>query len=161
MERKRLPPERAAITHKFSINGYDGYITVGMYEEGNPGEIFVKISKTGSTLSGMIDCWAIAISMLLQGGMTVEELYSKFSSVRFEPLGFTNNELIPQATSIVDYIFKWLHMKFSEEKTKDEINGNNENIQCEESEERGGVLPPQSEDVLGNQDVLLLEGSQD
>ncbi len=110
--RRHLPDERRSITHKFSIAGHEGYITVGMYEDGRPGEIFVTMAKEGSVISGLMDAFATAISLSLQYGVPLEKLVEKFSYTRFQPSGFTNNPDIPVATSIVDYIFRWLGMKF-------------------------------------------------
>ncbi len=110
--RRHLPDERKSITHKFSIAGHEGYITVGMYEDGTPGEIFVTMAKEGSVISGLMDAFATAISMALQYGVPLEKLVEKFSYTRFQPSGFTNNPQIPVATSIVDYIFRWLALKF-------------------------------------------------
>ncbi len=110
--RKKLPDERHSITHKFSIAGHEGYITVGMYEDGKPGEIFLVMAKEGSTISGLMDAFATSISMSLQYGVPLETLVEKFSHVRFEPSGFTKNAEIPYAKSITDYIFRWLASKF-------------------------------------------------
>ncbi len=110
--RLRLPDERQAITHKFSIAGHDGYLTVGMYDDGTPGEIFVVMAKQGSVVSGLMDTVATSISMALQYGVPLKVLVDKFSHSRFEPAGFTNNPQIPIAKSIVDYIFRWLGQKF-------------------------------------------------
>ena len=110
--RRRLPDERQAITHKFSIAGHEGYITVGQYEDGVPGEIFITMSKEGSTISGLMDAFATAVSMALQYGVPLRILVEKFSHMRFEPSGFTNNKDIPIAKSICDYIFRWLGKKF-------------------------------------------------
>jgi ribonucleoside-diphosphate reductase alpha chain len=110
--RRHLPDERKSITHKFSIAGHEGYITVGMYEDGTPGEIFITMAKEGSVISGLMDAFATAISLALQYGVPLEKLVEKFSYTRFQPSGFTNNPQIPVATSIVDYIFRWLGMKF-------------------------------------------------
>ncbi len=110
--RRHLPDERRSITHKFSIAGHEGYITVGMYEDGRPGEIFVTMAKEGSVISGLMDAFATAISLALQYGVPLEKLVEKFSYTRFQPSGFTNNPQIPVATSIVDYIFRWLALKF-------------------------------------------------
>lgn len=108
----KLPVERAAITHKFNIAGHEGYITVGMYDDGSPGEIFINMSKEGSAVSGLMDAFARAISYALQYGVPVEVLVDKFAHTRFEPSGFTGNEQIPYAKSITDYIFRWLALKF-------------------------------------------------
>jgi ribonucleoside-diphosphate reductase alpha chain len=110
--RRRLPDERVSITHKFSIAGHEGYITVGMFEDGAPGELFVTMSKEGSTISGMMDSFATAISISLQYGVPLKVLVDKFSHARYEPSGFTNNPDIPIAKSISDYIFRWLSKKF-------------------------------------------------
>jgi ribonucleoside-diphosphate reductase alpha chain len=110
--RRRLPDEREAITHKFSVGGHEGYITVGMFEDGQPGEIFVTMAKTGSVVSGLMDSFATAISMTLQYGVPLRVLCDKFSHTRFEPSGITNNAEIRFAKSIIDYIFRWLALKF-------------------------------------------------
>ena len=110
--RRRLPEERRAMTKKFSIAGHDGYVTVGMYEDGAPGEVFIVMSKEGSTISGLMDGFATAISMALQYGVPLEVLVNKFAHMRFEPSGFTGDKNIPIAKSILDYIFRWLALKF-------------------------------------------------
>jgi ribonucleoside-diphosphate reductase alpha chain len=110
--RRKLPTERQAITHKFSIAGHEGYITVGMYEDGQPGEIFLVMAKEGSAISGLMDSYATAISLALQYGVPLRVLIDKFSHVRFEPSGHTGNPEVPFAKSIVDYIFRWLASKF-------------------------------------------------
>ncbi|HNR40389.1 MAG TPA: vitamin B12-dependent ribonucleotide reductase, partial [Acidobacteriota bacterium] len=110
--RKKLPDERRAITHKFAIGGHEGYITVGMYEDGSPGEIFVVMAKEGSVISGVMDGFATAVSMALQYGVPLKVLVEKFTHTRFEPSGFTGNPHIPYAKSLFDYIFKWLALKF-------------------------------------------------
>jgi len=110
--RKKLPDERRAITHKFSINEHEGYLTVGLYEDGQPGEIFLVMAKEGSTISGLMDSLATSISIALQYGVPLQTLVDKFSHTRFEPSGFTKNPEIPIAKSITDYIFRWLASKF-------------------------------------------------
>jgi ribonucleoside-diphosphate reductase alpha chain len=110
--RRKLPSERAAITHKFNIGGHEGYITVGMYPDGQPGEIFLVMAKEGSAISGLMDSFATAISLALQYGVPLKVLIDKFSHVRFEPSGHTGNPEVPYAKSIVDYIFRWLASKF-------------------------------------------------
>jgi ribonucleoside-diphosphate reductase alpha chain len=110
--RHKLPLERRAITHKFSIGGHEGYITVGMYDDGQPGEIFLVMAKEGSTISGLMDSFATAISLALQYGVPLRVLIDKFAHVRFEPSGHTGNSEVPFAKSIVDYIFRWLASKF-------------------------------------------------
>ena len=110
--RRKLPDERHSITHKFSIGGHEGYITVGMYEDGTPGEIFITMAKEGSTISGLMDSFATAISYCLQYGVPLKFLVDKFGHVRFEPSGWTGNPQIPYAKSIPDYIFRWLGSKF-------------------------------------------------
>ena len=110
--RRKLPDERHAITHKFDIAGHEGYITVGLFENGQPGEIFLVMAKEGSTISGFADAFAQAISYALQYGVPLQVLVDKFSHVRFEPSGMTRNPEIRFAKSIVDYIFRWLATKF-------------------------------------------------
>ncbi|HLD62850.1 MAG TPA: LAGLIDADG family homing endonuclease, partial [Candidatus Norongarragalinales archaeon] len=110
--RQRLPDERQAITHKFAIAGHEGYITVGLYEDGRPGELFVTMAKEGSTISGLMDAFSTAVSIALQYGVPLKVLAKKFSNMRFEPSGVTGNEQIRFAKSITDYIFKWLAFKF-------------------------------------------------
>jgi ribonucleoside-diphosphate reductase alpha chain len=110
--RRRLPAERTAVTHKFDIAGHEGYITVGLYPDGQPGEIFLKMAKEGSTVSGLMDSFATTVSVALQYGVPLRDLVNKFAHVRFEPSGFTGNQEIPIAKSIVDYIFRWLGSRF-------------------------------------------------
>ena len=110
--RRRLPAERTAVTHKFEISGHEGYITVGLYPDGQPGEIFLKMAKEGSTVSGLMDSFATTVSVALQYGVPLKDLVNKFAHVRFEPSGFTGNQEIPIAKSIVDYIFRWLGSRF-------------------------------------------------
>jgi ribonucleoside-diphosphate reductase alpha chain len=110
--RRKLPDERQAITHKFSIAGHEGYITVGMYEDGKPGEVFLVMAKEGSTVSGLMDGFATSLSLALQYGVPLEALVDKFSHTRYEPSGFTKNPDIGYAKSITDYIARWLAVKF-------------------------------------------------
>ncbi len=110
--RRRLPDERRSITHKFSIGGHEGYLTVGMYDDGSPGELFVVMAKEGSVVSGLMDSFATSVSLALQYGVPLRVLVDKFSHTRFEPSGFTGNPDIPIAKSITDYIFRWLSLKF-------------------------------------------------
>ena len=110
--RRKLADERRAITHKFSIGGHEGYLTVGLYEEGLPGEIFITMAKEGSTVSGLMDSFATAVSLALQYGVPLKVLCDKFSHSRFEPSGWTPNPDIRMAKSVMDYIFRWLAIKF-------------------------------------------------
>ncbi len=111
--RTRLPDERPSVTHKFSIAGHEGYLHIGLYPESRmPGEIFVTMAKQGSTISGLMDAFATSISIALQYGVPLGDLVSKFSHMRFEPSGFTNNRSIPVAKSLMDYIFRYLGAKF-------------------------------------------------
>lgn len=114
-KRNRLPETRQSITHKFSIAGHEGYLTVGLFEDGSPGEVFIKMAKQGSTTSGLVDTIAILTSLALQYGVPVEQLARKFEHTRFEPSGQTTNVEIELASSISDYIFVWLGLLFSEE----------------------------------------------
>jgi ribonucleoside-diphosphate reductase alpha chain len=110
--RRRLPDTRVAKTHKFDVAGHEGYITVGLYDDGQPGEVFIRIAKEGSTIGGLMDTIATLVSVSLQYGVPVESLVRKFEHVRFEPSGMTRNPEIPFAKSLVDYIFRWLAMEF-------------------------------------------------
>ncbi|MBI3404335.1 MAG: vitamin B12-dependent ribonucleotide reductase [Acidobacteria bacterium] len=110
--RRKLPNERNSITHKFSIGGHEGYITVGMYEDSTPGEIFIKMAREGSTLSGFMDGLALSVSIGLQYGVPLKALVDKFLHTRFEPSGFTGNPEIPYAKSVLDYIARWLGGRF-------------------------------------------------
>jgi ribonucleoside-diphosphate reductase alpha chain len=110
--RHKLPDERRAITHKFSVGGHEGYLTVGLYENGQPGEIFITMAKEGSTVSGLMDSFATAVSLALQYGVPLKVLCDKFSHTRFEPSGYTPNPEIKYAKSVMDYIFRWLALKF-------------------------------------------------
>ena len=110
--RRKLPGERKAVTHKFDIQGHEGYLTVGLFEDGTPGELFVTMAKEGSTISGLMDAFATQTSYALQFGVPVKFMVDKFSHMRFEPSGFTKNKEIPIAKSIVDYIFRWMASHF-------------------------------------------------
>ncbi|MBI3683967.1 MAG: vitamin B12-dependent ribonucleotide reductase, partial [Acidobacteria bacterium] len=110
--RRKLPDERQSITHKFSIGGHEGYITAGLFEDGQPGEIFITMAKEGSTISGLMDSFATAVSYGLQYGVPLKFFVDKFSHVRFEPSGWTGNPQVPYAKSIMDYIFRWMAAKF-------------------------------------------------
>ncbi len=110
--RRRLPNERQALTHRFSIAGHKGYVTVGTYEDGSPGEIFITMAKEGSVISGLMDAFATSVSLALQYGVPLQVLVDKLSHTRFEPSGYTGNKEIPFAKSIMDYIFRWLALRF-------------------------------------------------
>jgi len=110
--RKKLPSERQSITHKFNIGGHEGYITVGMYADGAPGEIFIKMAKEGSTLSGILDGFALSVSIGLQYGVPMKSLVDKLINTRFEPSGYTGRPEIPYAKSLLDYIARWLGGRF-------------------------------------------------
>lgn len=117
--RRRLPPTRAGVTHKFDIAGQEGYLTVGLYEDGTLGELFVTISKEGSTLSGLVDSWATLVSIGLQHGVPLEAICEKLEGTRFEPSGITQNKDIRFCSSITDYIAKWLRINFLEDKLEE------------------------------------------
>ncbi len=110
--RERLPDTRHSVTHKFNVSGHEGYITVGLYPDGRPGELFITMAKEGSTIGGLMDCFGTAVSMSLQYGVPLEVYVNKFSHTRFEPQGFTKNPDIKIAKSLVDYIFRWLGITF-------------------------------------------------
>jgi ribonucleoside-diphosphate reductase alpha chain len=113
--RRHLPDERQSITHKFRIVDQEGYITVGLYEDGSPGEVFVRMAKEGSTVSGLIDAVALLTSIALQYGVSLDKIASKLEQTRFEPHGLTANAEIPLATSVLDYIFRWMRLHFGVE----------------------------------------------
>lgn len=110
--RRRLPDERASQTHRFNIAGHKGYVTVGMFPDGGVGELFITIAKEGSTVSGLMNSFAQVVSIALQYEVPLAVLCDKFTGIRFEPSGFTGNQEIPIATSIMDYIFRWLRLRF-------------------------------------------------
>ena len=136
--RRHLPDERNARTHKFSIAGHEGYITVGMYDDGSPGEVFLKMSKEGSTISGLMDTVAVMTSIALQYGVPLKALVDKFSHTRYEPAGFTQNPEIPIAKSVTDYVFRWLGLNFL---TADEPAPEAAEEQKGEPSPREGIVP--------------------
>jgi ribonucleoside-diphosphate reductase alpha chain len=110
--REVLPETRSSRTHKFAIGGHEGYLTVGLFADGRPGEIFIKMSKEGSTLSGLIQGFCRAFSLCLQHGLSVQEAVDRFRGMRFEPMGATTNPEIPECSSILDYVARYLHLEF-------------------------------------------------
>lgn len=110
--RQVLPETRSSITHKFSINGHEGYLTVGLHADGQPGELFIKMSKEGSTMSGMCQAFCRAFSLAIQYGLPLEDAVIRFKHMRFEPMGPTSNPDIPECQSIVDYVARFLEANF-------------------------------------------------
>ena len=110
--RRRLPDERRSLTHHFSVGGQEGYVTIGLYEDGTPGEMFIRMAKEGSTVSGLMDSFATAVSLALQYGVPLQVLCDKFSHTRFEPSGWSGNPKIGYAKSLMDYLFRWLDLRF-------------------------------------------------
>jgi ribonucleoside-diphosphate reductase alpha chain len=156
--RRKLPDERRAITHKFSVGGHEGYLTVGLYENGLPGEIFITMAKEGSTVSGLMDSFATAVSLALQYGVPLKVLCDKFSHSRFEPSGWTPNPDIRMAKSVMDYIFRWLAIKFlpgeaqpSEEASGSPLNGANM--------EKAAALAAQFTRATGERATVYPDGS--
>lgn len=121
VERVRLPDERNAITHKFSVGGHEGYLTVGLYDDGVPGEIFIVMAKEGSTLSGLMDGIAKVVSTGLQHGVPLKATVKQLRHMKFEPSGFTKNPDIPLTHSILDYIARWLGFRFLPEEDRREM----------------------------------------
>ena len=119
--RKRLPAERNALTHRFEVGGHEGYITVGLYDDGQPGEIFLKMAKEGSTVSGLMDAFATVVSLALQYGVPLQALVDKLSHTRFDPQGFTKNPEVPIAKSLMDYIFRWMASRFMPQEDRDRL----------------------------------------
>jgi ribonucleoside-diphosphate reductase alpha chain len=110
--RHRLPDERPAITHHFAVGGHEGYLTVGLYPNGQPGEIFIRMAKEGSTIAGLMECFGTVVSVSLQHGVPLRVLCDKLSHTRFEPSGWTGNADLGYAKSIMDYLFRWLALRF-------------------------------------------------
>jgi len=146
--RRRLPDTRQSITHKFNVAGHEGYLTVGLYEDGRPGEVFITMAKEGSTIGGVMDSLGTAVSVALQYGVPIESLVNKFTHQRFEPAGMTTNRDIPFAKSLVDYIFRWLGMQFipgyraanaPKRGGTSEGNGNGAEAEASSSEKSGGA----------------------
>ena len=136
--RRRLPDERASITHKFNVGGHEGYLTIGLYPDGTPGEIFLRMAKEGSTISGLMDSFATAVSLALQYGVPLKDLVNKFSHLRFEPAGFTTNRDIPMAKSLVDYIFRYMATKFMSQDEKDQVGIINRQLKLSEAQVGSG-----------------------
>ncbi len=111
-ERLSLPSTRESITHKFQIMGHEGYLTIGLFADGTPGEIFIKMAKEGSTLSGLLQGFCRAFSLAMQYGLPLDEAVRRFKGMRFEPMGHTSNPDIPEASSIIDYIARYLELHF-------------------------------------------------
>ncbi|MGD1916564.1 MAG: hypothetical protein ACFCBV_10320 [Phycisphaerales bacterium] len=112
-DRRMLPNTRNALTHKFSVGGHEGYLTIGLYDDGSPGEVFIKMAKEGSPIKGMVQAYCRALSLALQYGLPVEEAVTRFRGMRFEPMGHTSNPEIPEATSLVDYVARYLDLHFA------------------------------------------------
>ncbi|MEE9405664.1 MAG: hypothetical protein V3V20_12295 [Algisphaera sp.] len=115
--RDTLPPDRDSLTHKFQIMNHEGYLTIGLFENGQPGELFVKMSKEGSTLSGLMQAFCRAFSLALQFGLPLDEAVSRFKDMRFEPMGTTGNSDIPEVKSIIDYVARYLEHQFCLDET--------------------------------------------
>lgn len=113
-KRQSLPITRESVTHKFMVDRHEGYLTIGLYPDGRPGEIFIKMAKEGSFISGMCQAFCRAFSIALQYGLTVEEAVLRFKDMRFEPMGATSNPDIPEASSIVDYVARYLELHFGQ-----------------------------------------------
>lgn len=137
-ERKKLPMTRQSLTHKFKVGGQKGYVNVGLYDNGKPGEVFITMNKEGSTISGLLDAFATSVSIGLQYGAPLEDLVRKFKYTNFDPAGFTNNPEIRQASSIIDYIFKWMEQEFlldleeKEDHTSEEVEHVEKNVSANE-----------------------------
>lgn len=112
--RQVLPETRSSVTHKFCVAGHEGYLTVGLHADGRPGEIFIKMSKEGSTMSGMCQAYCRAFSLALQYGLSLEDAVARFKGMRFEPMGPTSNPEIPEALSLVDYVARFLELNFGD-----------------------------------------------
>jgi hypothetical protein len=122
--RHTLTPVRDSVTHKFQIMGHEGYLTIGLFETGEPGEIFIKMAKEGSTLSGLIQAYCRAFSLAIQYGLPLDEACRRFKGMRFEPMGATSNPDIPETMSIIDYVARYLELKY--------VNGVTDRARCTE-----------------------------
>jgi ribonucleoside-diphosphate reductase alpha chain len=142
-QRNKLPDERSAVTHKFNVAGHEGYVTVGLYDNGKPGELFIVMAKEGSVVSGLMDGFATSVSMALQYGVPLKVLCDKFTHTRFEPSGFTGNPEIPIAKSILDYIFRWLELRFLKGQTGPAI-----------ARRAGPGRPAETEDTTGTEPAV-------
>jgi hypothetical protein len=116
--RQSLPTTRESVTHKFSVQRHEGYLTIGLYPDGRPGEIFIKMSKEGSTISGMCQAFCRAFSLALQFGLSVDEAVVRFKGMRFEPMGPTSNPDIPECSSIVDYVARYLELVYGDQRLR-------------------------------------------
>lgn len=119
--RRRLPDERSSLTHKFCLAGHKGYINVGLYPDGTPGEVFIHMSKQGSTINGLLDAWALTASLGLQYGVPLDVFIDKLEHTRFPPSGFTGHAVLGEASSITDYVARWLKLKFVPSENTDEF----------------------------------------
>jgi ribonucleoside-diphosphate reductase alpha chain len=157
--RRKLPDERRAITHKFSVGAHEGYLTVGLYDDGPPGEIFITMAKEGSTVSGLMDSFATAVSLALQYGVPLKVLCDKFSHMRFEPSGWTNNPEVRYAKSIMDYIFRWMAYKFLPKDAQPSEDASVASLNGSEVEKAAG-LASQFTQAAGGTGVLPSETGQ-
>jgi ribonucleoside-diphosphate reductase alpha chain len=158
-QRRKLPDERKSITHKFSIGGHEGYIIVGMYGEGTPGEVFIKMAKEGSTLSGFMDGLALSISVGLQYGVPLKAIVDKLTNTRFEPSGFTENPAIRYSSSVLDYIARWLGGKFiSSEYLKPRASLNEEEVVTHAGVASPVARPMTASPEVRNSSPLVLPG---
>jgi len=112
VHRRKMPRTRRSVTHRFNIGAHEAYLTIGLYDDGSPGEIFMKIAKAGSTLSGMVQGFCRSLSLAMQYGLSLEETCARFKHMRFEPMGMTDNPDIPHADSIIDYVARYLEHEF-------------------------------------------------
>lgn len=146
--RRKLPDERPSLTHKFSVAGHEGYVTVGLYPDGTPGEVFISMNKAGSTISGLMDTIAVSVSPGLQYGVPLQFYVDKFSHVRFEPSGWTGNQQLPFAKSVVDYIFRWLGVRFLGQTQATEIADQTKLVATEPSPQQSLAFDPTSDAPL-------------
>jgi ribonucleoside-diphosphate reductase alpha chain len=156
--RHKMPDERLSVTHKFEVGGHEGYITVGLYKDGSPGEIFIRMAKEGSTVAGLMDSFATAISLALQHGVPLKVLCEKFEHTRFEPSGWSKNPEIGFAKSIMDYIFRWLRLRFLTGQQQMLFEGIRPRTAVLPDQNGGEVSPPPSSAQLGTSNRDLATG---
>lgn len=120
-QRSSLPPTRQSLTHKFSVAGHEGYLTIGLYADGKPGEIFLKMAKEGSTMKGFCQAFCRALSIAMQYGLTIDDAVARFKGMRFDPMGPTSNPEIPEAESIIDYVARYLELHYGGAMRRDSL----------------------------------------
>jgi hypothetical protein len=147
-QRHRLPDTRSSITHKFTIGATEAYLTVGHYPDGRPGELFISIAKAGSTVNGLVGDWAKMVSVALQYGVPVQVIASKFTGAKFEPAGLTRNPAIPIATSVTDYVARWLGMRYNGNGSSSVSDAGRRTMRVDDRDCAGDIVPPVGNEMI-------------